>query len=233
MKTSLLIACFTVALVVSAGAALTFEQTEIDLKPELTDKTAVAHFKYKNTGDKPVKINSVHASCGCTTAALAKNDVAPNETGEIVATFTIGERTGEQNKTITVQTDDPAQQAVVLRLKATIPQLLQIAPAFVYWAANDTLKPKEITVDVGGDFPVDKLNVTSTDKSIETEVVPVPNKKEFRVIVKPTESGRPINASLKIEPNFPKDAPKPYYANVRVDSRATMIPTPAPSAAAK
>ena len=74
------------------SAALTWETTEVDVHPTLSDKTAVAHFKYKNTGDKPVKITSVHPSCGCTTAALAKDVVAPNESGEITATFNIGDR---------------------------------------------------------------------------------------------------------------------------------------------
>ena len=91
-------------------------------------------------------------------------------------------------------------------------------------AQKGWLVTKVITVDVGADYAVDKINVTSTDKSIETEVVPVPDKKEFRVIVKPTESGRPINASLKIEPVLEADAHKPYYANVRIDSRAKPPP---------
>ncbi len=49
-------------------------------------------------------------------------------------------------------------------------------------------------------------------------------KKEFKIVITPQEAGRPINASLKIESDYPKDAPKSYYANVRVDSRAVMPP---------
>src|SRR6185503_20785365 len=114
----------------TATATLTWETTSADLHPSLTDKTAVAHFKYKNTGDKSVKITSVQASCGCTTAALAKETVAPNESGEITATFNIGDRSGVQKKTITVMTDDQPNQPTILKLTATIPQLLQIAPVF-------------------------------------------------------------------------------------------------------
>jgi hypothetical protein len=216
--------CLVFAFAGPAGAALTWETTGADLHPSLTDKTAVAHFKYKNTGDKPVKITSVHPSCGCTTAALAKDVVAPNESGEIVATFNIGDRWGVQNKTISVMTDDDQGQPTVLKLTATIPRLLEIQPAFIYWSANDVIKPKTITAKIGGDFPVTKLNVTSTDKSLTTEVVPDLKAKEFRLIVTPQEAGRPISATLKIEPNFPKDAPKVFYANVRVDSRAKMPP---------
>ncbi len=105
----------------AAHGALVWESKSADLHPSLADKEAVAHFKYKNTGDKPVKITSVHASCGCTTAALAKDVVAPNESGEITATFTIGNRVGTQKKTITVMTDDQ-KEPTLLKLKATIPQ---------------------------------------------------------------------------------------------------------------
>ena len=213
-----------IAAVGSLHAALTWETTSADLHPSLTDTTAVAHFKYKNTGDKPIKITSVHPSCGCTTAALAKDVVAPNESGEIVATFNIGERYGVQTKTISVMTDEEQSQATVLKLTATIPRLLDVAPAFIYWSANDVLKPKTIAVQVDGDSPVTKLNITSTDKSLGTEVVPDKDKKGFRIIVTPKEAGRPISAALKIEPDYPKEKPKVFYANVRVDSRAKMPP---------
>lgn len=225
MKNAILLAALCLALVaaVPARANLTWESTTADLHPDFNDKTAVAHFKYKNTSDKPVTITSVHPSCGCTTAAPPKDAVAPNESGEITATFTIGDRSGVQNKTITVMTDTPGD-ATILRLTATIPSLLSIQPVFIYWAPDDVLTPKTITAKLEGDFPVTKVNVTSTDKSIETEVVPDKEKKEFKIIVTPKEAGRPINASLKIEPDFPKDAHKTYYANVRVDSRAKLPP---------
>lgn len=226
MRISVTLASLALVLALAgpARAALTWEKTTAELNPGLSDKTAVAHFKYKNTGDKPVKIVSVDASCGCTTAALEKNEVAPNESGEITATFTIGDRSGVQTKTITVRTDAEPGEATILKLTANIPRLLEIQPVFVYWAPNDELKPKTITATVGGDFPVAKLNVTSTDKSITTEVVLDEKKKEFKIVITPQEAGRPINASLKIESDYPKDAPKSYYANVRVDSRAVMPP---------
>src|SRR5207245_2343796 len=73
----------------------------------VSDKTAYAHVKYQNTGTTPVHFKSVKASCGCTTTQTQKEMVNPGEKGEIVATFTIGDRTGQQIKTVTVQTDDP------------------------------------------------------------------------------------------------------------------------------
>jgi hypothetical protein len=211
------IAGLALALGLPARAALVWENPEVDLHPTLSDKTAVAHFKYKNTGDQPVKITKVQPSCGCTTAAPPKDAVAPGESGEIVATFNIGDRSGEQTKTIHVTTDDTKSEGTVLKLKATIPRLLEFAPAFLYWRRGEERAPKTIEVKIG-DFPVKKLDVTSTDPAIKVESTAVPNEKAFRITVTPETGNRPVNAALKIQPDFPKEAPRTFYANVRVDA---------------
>jgi len=66
-------------------AELAWEKTELDLHPAIGDATAVGIFKYENKGKTPIHFNGVHTSCGCTVAALKKNDVAPGEKGEITA----------------------------------------------------------------------------------------------------------------------------------------------------
>ena len=213
----------------AAHGALVWEGTAADLHPSLSDKEAVAHFKYKNTGDKPVKITSVHPSCGCTTAALAKDVVAANESGEITATFHIGDRSGVQMKTITVVTDDQPEEPTVLKLKATIPRLLEYTPAFLYWRRGEEHTPKTIEVKIG-DFPVTKLDVTSTDPAVKVKSAAVPNEKAFRITVTPDPGDKTVNAALKIQPDFPKEAPKTFYANVRVDAPSlpgANVPGPA------
>src|SRR5256714_11914524 len=124
MKTSILTFTLSIVLCVSARAELKWEQNTVDLHPAMGDKTAVAHFKYQNTGTTPVHFKSVRASCGCTTTQSQKEMVNPGEKGEVVATFNIGDRTGQQVKTVTVETDDPnpAQATTVLTLKANIAQ---------------------------------------------------------------------------------------------------------------
>src|SRR5437660_9186722 len=119
MKTRILF--FTLLIFVSAlaRAELKWEQTTLDIHPGLGDKQAVAHFKYENIGKAPVHFKSVKASCGCTATQSQKEVVNPGEKGEITATFNIGDRTGQQVKTVTVQTDDPApgQATTILTLR--------------------------------------------------------------------------------------------------------------------
>src|SRR5689334_18273439 len=94
-------------LAITSRAELKWEQNTVDVHPALGDKQAVAHFKYENTGKTAIHFKSVKASCGCTTTQTQKEVVNPGEKGEIIASLNIGDRTGQQVKTVTVQTDDP------------------------------------------------------------------------------------------------------------------------------
>src|SRR5207237_6249229 len=135
-----------------------------------TDKQAIANFKYQSAGTRSGPFKSGHGSCGCTTAQTQKDVVPPNEKGEITATFNIGDRTGVQTKTVTVETDnpDPQQATTVLTLKAVIPQALEIANTFVFWQNGEEPKPKAITVKVAKDFSVKGIKVTSSNADFQT-----------------------------------------------------------------
>src|SRR5213595_4316151 len=107
MKTHILTLTLSFIFCLAARAELKWEQTAVELHPARGDKQAIGHFKYQNTGKTPVHFKSVHASCGCTTAQTQKDEVPAGGTGEITATFNTSDRTGNQVKTVTVETDDP------------------------------------------------------------------------------------------------------------------------------
>jgi Protein of unknown function (DUF1573) len=211
--------CFSIA--ASVHASLVFEKTELDLKPELGATQAVAVFKYENKGETPVHIKAVRPSCGCTTAALAKNDVAPGEKGEITATFDIGGRTGVQTKTVTVETDDVKAPQTVLTFKATIAQMLDLQPTFVFWQANEPAQPKTIIAKVAKEATVKKLEVVSSSGDFTAKVEPGKTAGEFRIQVQPKDTTKPLNATLTIKPDPPA---KVYYASARVMPPGTAKP---------
>ena len=199
-----------------AYGELKFEKSELDLHPAAGDATAVAHFKYENTGTKPIHIANVQTSCGCTVATLKTNDVAPGDKGEITATLNIGNRTGMQTKAITVSTDDPAHPQTVLTLRANIPALLEVQPIFVFWKQDEEMKPKFITVKAPKDSPVTKVTVTSSDPEIVAKVEKGDKPREWKINVVPKDKEKLHNATLTITPDFPKGTPKPFFATVRV-----------------
>src|ERR1039457_6256086 len=106
MKIQIVTVTLSILLCASARAELKWEQTQLELHPAVGDKEAVGHFKYKNTGNTPIHFKSVHSSCGCTTAQSQKDQVAPGDSGEITATFNIGDRTGTQVKSVTAVSTD-------------------------------------------------------------------------------------------------------------------------------
>ncbi len=202
-------------------AELRWEETMNELHPAIGDKEAVAHFKYRNESDKPVHFKSVRTSCGCTVAKSQKDDVAPNEKGEIIATFNIGDRTGIQQKNVIIETDDPANATTVLTLKAVVPETLEIKPAFVYWEGGQERKPKTIVARAGKDFPVKELTVTSSSPDFLTKVQPGNAPGEFAIEVEPTQTTRAASATFKIQP---KDSGKLFYFRAQVFNPAPGEP---------
>jgi len=200
----------------TAPAALVWEKTTLELNPALGAPSAVGVFKYENKGDTPVHFKSApRTSCGCTVAALQKNEVAPGEKGEITATFNIGDRTGVQMKTITVETDDPQNPTTVLTLKANIAQLLELQPAFVFWQAGEEAKPKTILAKAGKGVTLKNLEVTSSSGDFTAKVEPGPAG-QFKINVQPKDTGKALNATLTVKPDAGSGAAKVYYAQARV-----------------
>ena len=218
MKTRFFAFTLSIFLCTIARAELKWEQTAVELHPTAGDKEAVGHFKYQNTGSQPVRFKSVHTSCGCTAAQSQKEEVPPGEKGEITATFKIGDRTGTQVKSVTVQTDDPVNATTVLTLKAVIPQQLEINPTFVSWGQGEALKPKSIVVRASKDFPVKQLKVTSSSPDFQTNVEQTGNG-QFKIDIQPSDTSRNMAATLTIQP---EGSTKTFYAMARVTNAAAI-----------
>jgi len=72
-----------------------------------------------NTGRRDLIIRKVKASCGCTAVQPQKKVIKPGESTEIKAIYT-GTSVGQQNKAITVITNDPKRQRTVLRISGKV-----------------------------------------------------------------------------------------------------------------
>ena len=218
MKTHIIAFALSIIISLSARAELKWEQTSLELHPTPNDKQAIGHFKYQNTGKTPVHFKSVHASCGCTTAQTQKDEVPAGGSGEITATFNIGDRTGTQVKTVTVETDEATNQKTVLTLKTIIPQQLELTPTFVFWKQGDKPEPKTITVKAGKEFTVKHIKVTSSSPDFQTKVEEKGNG-EFQIDVQPQETKNIVASTLTIQP---EDSQKVFYATARITNAPTV-----------
>ena len=65
-------------------------------------KPATTKFNFKNTGNKPLIIETAVASCGCTTPTYPKQPVLPGKSADITVTFN-AEANGAFSKMVTVK----------------------------------------------------------------------------------------------------------------------------------
>ena len=213
MRLPLILSLF---LAIPAFAQLKWDTLEQTVKVNPGDREAVAKYRFTNVGSKTVTIDGVKTSCGCTTAALAKNDYAPGESGEIVARMEVGSRTGHQEKSILVTTKDNPKAPTALRLLADIPIPVVLNPTFVMWSIGEAPKPKTIDIKVTDGFPAKLLNVDSTNPDIKVEVNQVRPGVEVEVKVTPKDTTRPESATLLVRTDYPTENPQTYYAYARV-----------------
>jgi hypothetical protein len=200
----------------SALAQLTWDKTDqsFDATPE--DQSVVARFKFTNTGTKPIKIQSVMTSCGCTTAALSKTDYAPGESGEIAANFVPGGRTGRQDKRIMVTTSAAPGQPTVLKMHVYIQERVSVQPEFVLWRLGEQPDPKAIRITIGGNSPIKVVSVTSDNPAIKVKLREVNPGKEYEAQVTPDNAAQRESATLSIRTDYPPDHPQTRYAYARI-----------------
>ena len=213
MKLLLLIFCLCAS---SAFAQLTWDKTEQTFYATPEDGSVVARYRFTNTRSKPIKIQSVLTSCGCTTAALAKNEYAPGESGEIAANFVFGGHTGSQYKRIMVSTSAAPGQPTTLKLNVYIQERVSVAPQVVLWRVGEQPSPKAIQIAIGGDTAVKILSVTSDNPAIKVKLTEVMRGKEYEAQVTPDSAAQRASATLIIRTDYPPDNPQTKYAYARI-----------------
>lgn len=106
------------------AAELKFDKEVHDFGTIKEGTQATYEFKFTNSGNEPLVITNVQASCGCTTPKWSKEPIKKGETGLITAVYNSKGRPGAFNKAITV-TSNAKTSSKVLYIKGTV----EAAPA--------------------------------------------------------------------------------------------------------
>jgi hypothetical protein len=127
MKKLLTFCLLAFSLAARAQGVLQFDTEAHDFGNVAEGTMATHEFKFKNTGNQPIIIANVQASCGCTTPDWTKTPVLPGKSGIIKAMYSSAGRPGVFNKTVTV-TSNASAPSVVLSIKGTVLTKDQIKP---------------------------------------------------------------------------------------------------------
>lgn len=91
-----------------------------DLGPIREGDQQVAEFVLTNHGRTTLNIRKIKSNCACFVADLPKNDIKPGKSVTLKATFNATNRKGNQNKSITIYSNDPIDPVQVVSIKASI-----------------------------------------------------------------------------------------------------------------
>ncbi|QDP84893.1 DUF1573 domain-containing protein [Chryseobacterium sp. SNU WT5] len=105
--------------VLASAQTISFDKTTLDYGTVKVGADGHRLFTVKNTGDKPLIISKVQASCGCTTPEWSQDPIMPGKT----APLKVGYNTtivGPFTKIIEVYTNDPENSRSVITIKGNI-----------------------------------------------------------------------------------------------------------------
>lgn len=169
----------------------------INTGTHLRNKEVKYEIKFENTGDKDLKILSVSATCGCSSALASNEDFKPGEEGIINFTFN-GIGLGSITKSVVVTTNENENSSHTINLTMNM-----VDPV--------TLNPTSIVTQgkVGDEIEQTATMIDGLDKPITINEV-VSNSPAVKVSSDKTEITKgetaTINISIKIYENSPVNA---------------------------
>jgi hypothetical protein len=84
---------------------ISFYETEYNFGSIKEGDIVEHNFHFTNTGSSPLIISDAKASCGCTVPSFSTEEIASGGTGSISVKFDSSNKTGSQNKTVTITTN--------------------------------------------------------------------------------------------------------------------------------
>jgi hypothetical protein len=105
---------------IANAPSISFDNNTFDFK-EIKQGDNVEHvFTITNTGKSDLIIRNVKASCGCTAVSPVDDLIKPGSSTTMKVIFNSAGKTGNQNKTITVISNDPQKSRSILWVKGNI-----------------------------------------------------------------------------------------------------------------
>lgn len=103
----------------ASAQTITFDKTTFDYGMIKPSSDGTRFFTVTNTGDKPLILSNVKASCGCTTPEFSQDPIAPGKSAKIKVGYATA-NPGPFNKMIEVFSNDPVNSRSVIYIKGDV-----------------------------------------------------------------------------------------------------------------
>lgn len=168
----LLMALFLSVSHVSAAPKLTVEGLNYDFGTIFQGEQVQQVFRFRNDGDELLTVGNVRSSCGCTAAILSASRIAPGNFGELRVTFDSTRFKGAIHKSVTIDTNDPAQPVVGFAMFGNVKAELVMQPERIKWGRvkAGTLLSDTIIIENHGKTAVRLVSPTATIPDVTAEL---------------------------------------------------------------
>ncbi len=176
-------------------------------------------FRFKNTGNETIHIESAKSSCSCVVVELGALSIPPGQSGELLAVSkpSPGSPPGsERGARIEVTTAEAPIRPHLLRIKLRTAREAGLEPAVLWWKAGGAALAKETQVQV----PAGATVRLSEEALLSTEVECIlAEPKDGRAVlsVRPRSTRQRLDLRLPVEFTTPGGVPERRTLFIRVE----------------
>lgn len=178
-------------------AALEWKSEALTVSTLPFQTTQDVSFEFKNNTARPVTLIDLQTNCDCLAATADQKIYAPGASGTIKARFTIGDRLGLYERSITVVTDEAASP-VRLHVRIVVPEITQLIPRSLTWLLNATAEEKSIELVPSPGLEISFTDAQATNAAFSARLETVVAGKHYRLYLKPRSTADPASAAIRL-----------------------------------
>ncbi|HJV36773.1 MAG TPA: DUF1573 domain-containing protein [Geomonas sp.] len=163
-----------------AAPELSVEHGSYDFGTITQGKKVQHNFTIRNSGDAPLQIKQLNASCGCTAARPSTALILPGRSAEIEVVFDSANFSGRVEKTVAMTTNAGKAPTYTFKLEGNIQDQVQVKPRPLDVGALTAGVAKQATVSIEnkGDTPIKIVSVKVASNALQ--IKPTVKKKELK-----------------------------------------------------
>lgn len=178
-------------------------------------------FTFTNGGKRPLLIERVRTSCGCTVADIPSRMVEPGKSGSIKAVFDSTNFSGPVTKIVYVHSNDPQLPVASLTLSGIVSEQISVNPRQINLGVIKRGTSREILISV--DSREEKITVTGTRTSgpqaravVRKETAKQGKAAEVLVTITPTAEDRMLSGYIMVMTDHPvkREISIPFFGSV-------------------
>jgi hypothetical protein len=183
----------------SHAGSVEFASAEVKVEASPSDSEVPVNFKFKVTGDTPLKISDLEITCKCLHASVEKNEYQPGEEGEVKTIMEVGQFEGETAKSVMFVSNDPKQPRLQLTAVVNIPKLIEFTPQMTTWTVGDKPEAKTVQIKVLYKDPITILKISSTRPNMTPDIKVIKSGREYELTLTPASTASPELGLITIE----------------------------------